>query len=208
MRETILTALIIFFSLSSLTSSLSIAQSKFGSYYERGKDKLASGDWQTALEIWFEGKQHLEERGESDPRIALSFIELATDRQAEQYYEKASNLYYWGISQNSLKNFNKDFEKEVERISPILKKTEYEDWKSDLKKGWPGLPAKIKTFWLEKDPDPTTSLNERLIEHWERIAYARKNFKKNRNTVYDTDDRGLIYVKYGEPENKREVVLG
>ena len=208
MRETVLTALIIFFSLSSLTSSLSIAQSKFGNYYERGKDKLASGDWQTALEIWFEGKQHLEERGESDPRIALSFIELATDRQAEQYYEKASNLYYWGISQNSLENFKKDFEKEVERISPILKKTEYEDWKSDLKKGWPGLPAKIKTFWLEKDPDPTTVLNERLIEHWQRIAYARKNFKKNKNTIYDTDDRGLIYVKYGEPENKREVVLG
>ena len=97
MRETVLTALIIFFSLSSLTSSLSIAQSKFGNYHERGKDKLASGDWQTALEIWFEGKQHLEERGESDPRIALSFIELATDRQAEQYYEKASNLYYWGF---------------------------------------------------------------------------------------------------------------
>lgn len=208
MRETVLTALIIFFSLSSLTSSLSIAQSKFGNYYERGKDKLASGDWQTALEIWFEGKQHLEERGESDPRIALSFIELATDRQAEQYYEKASNLYYWGISQNSLENFKKDFEKEVERISPILKKTEYEDWKSDLKKGWPGLPAKIKTFWLEKDPDPTTVLNERLIEHWQRIAYARKNFKKNKNTIYDTDDRGLIYVKYGEPENKREVILG
>jgi GWxTD domain-containing protein len=50
------------------------------------------------------------------------------------------------------------------------------------------------------DPLFTTPVNERLLEHWERINYARKHFTKNETTVYGTDDRGLIYVKYGNPD--------
>ncbi|MFQ5630031.1 MAG: GWxTD domain-containing protein, partial [bacterium] len=67
---------------------------------------------------------------------------------------------------------------------------------------------KIKTFWIEKDPTPTTVLNERLIEHWQRIAYARKNFNKTNSAPYGTDDRGPIYVKYGKPDRERTLTLG
>ena len=66
----------------------------------------------------------------------------------------------------------------------------------------------IKSFWVNIDPTPTTVTNERLLEHWQRIAHARKNFRNNKNTVYGTDDRGLIYVKYGEPERITRGSLG
>jgi GWxTD domain-containing protein len=74
----------------------------------------------------------------------------------------------------------------------------------------------VNKFWTESDPVQTTPLNERLIEHWERIHYARKNFTESNNTVYGTDDRGLIFVKFGHPdqyvtdrlfENSTEYVL-
>jgi GWxTD domain-containing protein len=47
-----------------------------------------------------------------------------------------------------------------------------------------------------------------LIEHWERIAYARKKYNLGSYTAYGTDDRGLIYIKYGKPTRIKSGFLG
>jgi len=44
---------------------------------------------------------------------------------------------------------------------------------------------------------PGSMYNERLLEHWERIAYARKNYSSD--SPGGIDDRGRIYIRYGEP---------
>jgi len=58
----------------------------------------------------------------------------------------------------------------------------------------------LKRFWLSRDPDLTTEVNERLVEHYRRINYARAHFRSKDPIGFD--DRGLIYVKYGEPDER------
>ncbi len=59
------------------------------------------------------------------------------------------------------------------------------------------LQAYWMNYWRSRDPDPKTTVNERLLEHFIRIAYARIEFGKDK---WPWDARGSIYVRYGEPD--------
>jgi len=100
------------------------------------------------------------------------------------------------------------FEENLRSPASASVSKELSEWQNLLKKDNTELVQKIKTFWEFKDPIPTTEINERLIEHWLRIAHLKENFKMAKSTAYDTDDRGLVYVKYGEPERKFTGKLG
>ncbi|MGK7369188.1 MAG: GWxTD domain-containing protein, partial [Candidatus Halalkalibacterium sp. M3_1C_030] len=55
----------------------------------------------------------------------------------------------------------------------------------------------LTNFWNSLDPTPLTEYNERLIEHWQRIIYARNHFMKANSE--ELDDRADVYIKYGKP---------
>jgi GWxTD domain-containing protein len=57
----------------------------------------------------------------------------------------------------------------------------------------------IKRFWLQRDPTPVTAINERLMEHFRRVWYARKHFSRGRDPW---DDRGTVYIRYGDPNHR------
>ncbi|MFC1564138.1 GWxTD domain-containing protein, partial [candidate division KSB1 bacterium] len=116
------------------------------------------------------------------------------------YFEKASDIYFWGLSGKNLNEFQQNIEDEAYRIMPLLKADEAEEWKTLLKTDTQGLADRIRRFWVPIDPTPATPENERLLEHWVRIGYSRKTFTRNNYSVYNCDDRGLIYVKFGEPD--------
>lgn len=177
-------------------------------YYKAGLVHRDAGDWMAAVKSWVSAGQILQRQQKTDPRIGISFIELITEKKTVKYYELACEMYLWGFSPGGVQKYNKDIENEVERIVPLLNKDMRKKWHSLLKKNDPQLLMEIKSFWINKDPTPTTATNERLLEHWQRIAHARKNFRNGKNTAYGTDDRGLIYVKYGEPERIARGSLG
>jgi len=52
-------------------------------------------------------------------------------------------------------------------------------------------------YWRSRDPDPKTDVNERLLEHYIRIAWARIEYGKE---DWPWDARGRLYVRYGEPD--------
>lgn len=58
-------------------------------------------------------------------------------------------------------------------------------------------PEFQRRFWDMRDPDPTSRINERLVEHYRRITYARLMFARS---GFPWDRRGEIYVRYGEPD--------
>lgn len=177
-------------------------------FYKEGIKYKKNGDWFKALEIWWDAKVLLTEKEQYDPKIGIAFIELVTELGKTEHYETASKLYYWGLSHYSAFDHKAAIEKEIERLKPLLEKEQYQLWKEYLKLEDPSLLSEIRGFWIQKDPTPTTLANERLIEHWERIAFARKNYVRGSYTVYGTDDRGLIYVKYGHPSRKKSGFLG
>jgi GWxTD domain-containing protein len=57
----------------------------------------------------------------------------------------------------------------------------------------------IKRFWLQRDPTPVTAINERLLEHFRRVWYARRHFSRGRDPW---DDRGTVYIRYGDPDHR------
>ena len=175
--------------------------------YEQGIVQRDKGIWRAALDLWQAAKDSLSKANSSDPRIGIAFIELATQKKASDFYEQACEMYFWGFSKVN-HEFSKEIEAEIARISPLLDKKEAADWQSLLKRDTPKLIQKINAFWVRKDPMPTTEMNERLIEHWERIAYSKENFKNEPTTIYGTDDRGFVFVKYGEPDKKLAGKLG
>lgn len=177
-------------------------------FYEQGDSLRNAGDWKTALKSWWAGRNELELQGTSDPRMGISFIELATEQNVTQYYGSASNMYLWGFSQEILPRAQHVVIEEAKRLLPLLEKQTADAWQKRIASQDSSLAQDIRLFWLEKDPRPTTPANERLVEHWLRIAWARKHFTKNRNSVYGCDDRGIIYVKYGAPDRTKAGLFG
>ena len=54
-------------------------------------------------------------------------------------------------------------------------------------------------FWEERDPDYNTPINERLLEHYRRVWYARTYFSRYKQPW---DRRGEVYIRYGEPDHR------
>ena len=61
----------------------------------------------------------------------------------------------------------------------------------------------ISTFWQINDPLLLTSYNERLLEHYSRVAYANLFFGvPTENIPGWQTDRGEILIRYGQPISK------
>ena len=72
----------------------------------------------------------------------------------------------------------------------------------------------LRRFWSERDKVELRAEGERLREHYRRLFYARKNFQltslnrhydiveRYRSGSRDFDDRGIIYIRHGEPSSR------
>src|SRR5215470_15026943 len=56
----------------------------------------------------------------------------------------------------------------------------------------------IEQFWLRRDPDPDTDVNEYREEYYQRIAYANEHYASG-IPGWKTD-RGRIYIMFGKPD--------
>ncbi len=209
----ILTALliqlfVIYPSFSSGSGDAVAAQEPQIQYFEEGLKFRDNGSWVKALELWDEGKNQMTALGKSDPRIGIAYIELVTDNNLSFYFEQASDMYFWGMSGNNLKEFQQVIDDEAYRVLPLVDEEERDQWKQFVNNDPQALADKIRQFWVPNDPTPATAENERLLEHWVRIGHSRKTYKKNDYSVYNCDDRGVIYVKYGEPDFTRRGNFG
>jgi GWxTD domain-containing protein len=61
----------------------------------------------------------------------------------------------------------------------------------------------IEDFWLKRDPDPDTPVNEYKQEFEARVEYVNKRFNKEGGPGYNTD-RGRIYIFMGPPDKMEE----
>lgn len=72
----------------------------------------------------------------------------------------------------------------------------------------------LRTFWAQRDHQELRTDGERLREHYRRFFYARKNFtlvsinrhydivERYRSGSRDFDDRGIIYLRHGDPTDR------
>lgn len=74
------------------------------------------------------------------------------------------------------------------------------DFKGFSQKSVGDQEAIVQAMWREIDPDPTTGVNEAYEEFMERLAYV--NARYSDYGMGNFTDRGLIYLKFGPPDEK------
>ncbi len=85
---------------------------------------------------------------------------------------------------------------DVVDIASEAERREYQQISDEDRSGF------FRRFWLKRDPDPTTSPgNEVLEEHYNRLRYAREHFRSP-TTPGQYDDRGRIYIRHGPPDEE------
>lgn len=164
-------------------------------YYEEGVRLAEQGQVAEALATWQQARE-----GTPDPRIGIAYLELATEESLTGYYEQATEMYYWGFSGTSVASYREVLADEIERMGPLLEDATLTRWRDLAGEDAAALADEIVGFWKHLDLTPGTEYNERLIEHWERIAHSREHFTRSRREPYGTDDRASVYVRYGEPD--------
>jgi len=61
----------------------------------------------------------------------------------------------------------------------------------------------VDDFWNMRDPLYLTKYNERLLEHYSRVAYSNLRFSVVKQDITGwKSDRGEVMVRYGEPQNR------
>ncbi|MDA0747763.1 MAG: tetratricopeptide repeat protein, partial [bacterium] len=128
--------------------------------------------------------------GQSNPFQRRSVLELADVFQQGREYDRSQAL----------------FERYIHSLEPSEQMLYYDlslvasgDMVDKLK-GAPLEQVKevAEKFWASLDPAPVTAANERLIEHFRRVAVASEHMGMYKKPW---DDRGEVYIRYGEPDH-------
>jgi GWxTD domain-containing protein len=80
-----------------------------------------------------------------------------------------------------------------------------------------GLREWLRAFWVGRDAAEGRAAGERMSEHYRRLVYAFRQFRLvSRHRQYtmepyrspqaELDDRGIIYIRHGEPDDRAQFV--
>lgn len=173
-------------------------------YLQEGLTLEKEGKYEEALSAWARGFVNLEQ---PSFHIAQNYIRVATEREIEAAYETATDIYLWGLKAELEGNEYKALENEVEILAYIMDEELSKELKVLLQSKSPYLSERITQFWQFLDPTPSSIHNERLIEHWKRIAFIREEFKMGAKPPLETDIRGYTFLKYGPPDRVKAGIL-
>lgn len=67
----------------------------------------------------------------------------------------------------------------------------------------------VEKYWKSLDPFYLSNYNERIMEHYARIAYSNIFFSVPEiDLIGWKSDRGQVYIRYGEPDRKERIKQG
>ena len=178
--------------------------------WQAGLQLIEAGDVEGGLLLWIDSRDSLTAAGAEDPRIGVRFIEEVVEHGLGNLSEMATEMFYWGLSRRGPfpGEIREDILAEGRRTFVLVDTLVAQYWERVGQEDPQALAIAVKQFWLERDPTPTTPLNERLVEHWQRIVHARRDYVYNHSSPFRTDDRGVLYVKYGTPDRITRGHLG
>lgn len=155
--------------------------------------------------------------------MSRSTIYLALSRNAYACgkTEQAQNYYWLAIDSVSTAT---DAGLIFEDLKYIVTNAELEQFrKLDSPQAWRNF---FRAFWTKRDPTPAAPINARLAEHYRRLLYCEKNyaydgfkswannpdkfsylsFPKAYYLNHEFNDRGLIYLRHGPPDERVNTV--
>ena len=167
-----------------------------GSLEERLNQALDQDNNHKALEIFDE--IFANER-ECELQKVIRYQEVVTESETKERIDEATTRYIDCLSRTTGESGRKNI---LKREALYLKELLEEDESEKIEERLNGSPAElanlIRQNWIKLDPTPGTVTNERLLEHRYRIMEAKKRFHSDKSET-GLDDRGLIFLRYGEP---------
>lgn len=155
--------------------------------YQLGCTYQKMGKLALARQTFHRIKPHTADYARAKIRLAEVFYGLGD-------YRSATESFLEGLDQLEDKDLLDEL---LEEQKVILSPFEWNQFESAT---YAQKKILMKKFWKQRDPDPSTPENERLIEHFRRVIFARDNFHFTAPPYYD--DRGKIYIKYGPPDDR------
>jgi GWxTD domain-containing protein len=201
-RNTIASTIIFLLAVLLLFAGTSYAQPQAA--FDRGLEERRQGNITEALDIWYSAYQNSDQ---VDSRIGFEFIRTVAEHDLYSYFETATSLYYQALAEGSGQQSRVAIKQEIDRLAPIVGDGIARQWNQWWQEQSAVLGTDMRGYWVQQDPTPSKITNERLIEHWKRITDASSRFTKNRSTIYGSDERALIYIRYGEPDRVRNGIL-
>lgn len=120
--------------------------------------------------------------------LALAYQKLGRFAKAHLEYEIA-----WSLMDDQEKGF-------YQSIEPVLSSEEQKDY---LKNKDQSQVNATHVYWKRRDPLFLTEYNERLMEHFSRVAFANLCFSNENKKIEGwKSDRGKVYIRYGAPLKK------
>lgn len=178
--------------------------------YWLGQAYFIDGHIEDAREVWTIGTNALQEAELFDPRLETALLTVTFDQEWTEDYA-INTTRYIRILENLDASINlslfPDLIPYIQALVFILPdqiKNEIGLLKADdiAEYSWTSFTSNTLTsWWRSQDSAPATRINEMLNEHLQRIAYAKKYFYSDG----EFDDRGMIYIRLGEPSDKTTV---
>ena len=127
----------------------------------------------------------------TDAHLFLGLLYYKISRMKESYNEYQDALILMPVSERLDFTYNSV----VELLDPVA---------AELIKSLKPVEVRkfIDAFWNTSDPLFLTQYNERLLEHYSRVAYSDLRFSLPNKPGWKTD-RGEIVLRYGEPLKRK-----
>ncbi len=151
---------------------------------------------EAALDTAALGIETLKSHNRFDIFLADEFVKLAIQLQKTEYYERVTESFYEILENARLPGDGQILTRLYEQCQFLLSPSQQKEYES-LAASSHAPGRALRKFWRSKDATPVTPLNERLIEHLQRVEHALKFYPNSLPRGFD--DRGLIYVKLGKP---------
>ncbi len=148
---------------------------------------------------------------ETGPDQALGLLELARTQFAAGSMSGVAN-YFHGASLND-STAVAEYRKDLAYIADDTTLAEFDRRQGVARERW------LRSFWAARDRADLRQSGARLREHYRRIHYAQENFalaslhrhydisEVYRSNSEDFDDRGVIYIRQGEPTERARLAL-
>ena len=166
-------------------------------YLEEAEQYSEIGDHERALVLLKQGLNDINQPGFA---FASAYLNLTVELNKQNLFERATNLFMMSLSNTQFSNADRQtLQIEREYLSHIVDEREFISMNPIHQDNTRDAAKAVRKIWASLDPTPTINTNQRLIEHRKRVLEAKERFP-NPDASHGLDDRGIAFLKYGEPD--------
>jgi len=173
--------------------------------YWLGRAHEALSQDQKARSVWKRAIQKSTEGG-IDLRSADRYIRSVFENEVTDEYQQAEEIYFQLLQSNPSEGSVEEqiIQRHVAQmrffLPPELREKVSPPVQTDPTGG---ARTELVSWWRSQDPELGTRVNERVVEHLRRVAWAESEYPSDEHLGFD--DRGKIYVRLGPPSATRHI---